>query len=62
MSLFCILTIMDQSHEVVVETTESVNPMDLDPFVSGPSDSDRSEHVSTKVLLKISQDLARVSD
>ena len=62
MSLFCILTIMDQSHEVVVETTESVNPMDLDPFVSGSSDSDRSEHVSTKVLLRISQDLARVSD
>ena len=43
MSLFCILTIMDQSQEAVVETTESVNPMDLDPSVSGPSDSARSK-------------------
>ena len=62
MSLFCILTRMDQSQDVVEETTESVNPMDLDPFVSSPSDSARSEHVSTKVLLKISQDMARVLD
>ena len=34
--------------------------MDLDPFVSGLSDLARSEHVSTEVLLKISQDMARV--
>ena len=27
------------------ETTESVNPMDLDPSVSGPFDSARNEHV-----------------
>ena len=36
--------------------------MDLDPFVSGPSDSARSEHVSTEALLKIYQDMARVLD
>ena len=44
MSLFCILSIMDRSHEAIEETAESVNPMDLDPSVSGPSDSVRSEH------------------
>ena len=44
------------------ETIESINPMDLDPSVSGPSYSARSEHVSTKVLLKISQNMARVLD
>ena len=54
MSLFYILTRMDQSQEVVEETVESVNPMDLDPSVSGPSGSARSEHVSTEALLKIS--------
>ena len=32
------------------ETTESVNPMDLDPSVSGPSNSTRSDHVSIKAL------------
>ena len=48
MSLFCILTIMDQSYEVIEETTKCVNPMDLDPFVSG--DLARSEHVSTEAL------------
>ena len=37
---------------------ESVNPMDLDPSVSSPSDSTRSEHASTEALLKISQDMA----
>ena len=37
---------MDQSQEAVEEIAESVNPMDLDPFVSGPFDSARSEHVS----------------
>ena len=41
-------------------TTKSV--MDLDPSVSGPSDSARSEHASTEALLKISQDTARVLD
>ena len=35
-------------------TAESVNPMDLDPSVSGPFDSTRSEHASTEALLKIS--------
>ena len=43
-------------------TVESVNPMDLDPYVSGPYDSARSEHASTEALLKISQDMARVLD
>ena len=62
MSLFCILSRMDQSQEVVEEIAESVNPMDLDPSVSGPSDSARSEHASTESLLKISQDMARVLD
>ena len=60
MSLFCILTRMDQSQDVVEETDESFNSMDLDPFVSSSSDSTRSEHVSTEALLKISQDMARV--
>ena len=62
MSLFCIFTRMDQSQDAVEETVESVNPMDLDPYISGPSNSTRSEHVSTKALLKISQDMARVLD
>ena len=53
---------MDQSQEAVEETTESINPMDLDPFVSSPSEPDRSEHVSTEALLKFSQDMARVLD
>ena len=53
---------MDQSQDAVEETTEIVNPIDLDPFVSAPSDSTRSEHVSIKALLKISQDMARVLD
>ena len=52
MSLFCILSRMDQSQEAVEEIAESVNPMDLDPSVSGPSDSARSEHASTEALLK----------
>ena len=62
MSLFCILTIMNQSQDAVEERVESVNPLDLDPSVFGPSNSTRSEHVSTKALLKISQDMARVLD
>ena len=44
------------------ETTESVNPMDLDPSVSGSSGPARSEHASTEALLKISQDMVRVLD
>ena len=43
-------------------TTESVNPMDLDPSVSSLSNSARSEHASTEALLQISQDIARVLD
>ena len=54
MSLFCILSKMDQSQEAVEETTKSVNPMDLDPSVSSPFDSAISEHVSIEALLKIS--------
>ena len=53
---------MDQSQEVAKETDEIVNPLDLDPSVSGLSRSARSEHASTKALLKISQDMARVLD
>ena len=53
---------MDQSQEAVEETTESVNPMDLDPSVSSMSGLARSEHSSTEVLLKISLDMARVLD
>ena len=53
---------MDQSQEVVEETIESVNPMDLDPSVSSLSEPTRSEHVSTEALLIISQDMARVLD
>ena len=44
------------------ETTESVNPMDLDPSVSGSYGTTRSEHALTEALLKISQDMARVLD
>ena len=62
MSLFCILTRMDQSQDAVEETTERVNPMDLDTSVSSPSDSARSKHVSIENLLKISQDMTRVLD
>ena len=36
--------------------------MNLDPSISGPSDSAKSEHVSTEALLKFSQDMARVLD
>ena len=62
MSLFFILSKMDQSQEAVEETVESVNPMDLDSSVSSPSVSARSEHDSIEALLKISQDIARVLD
>ena len=54
MSLFCILSKIDQSLEVVEETAESVNPRNLDPSVSSSSDSARNEHASTEALLKIS--------
>ena len=60
MSLFFQLFRMDQAQEVVEGITESVNPMDLDPYVFGPSDSTRSDRVSTEALVKISQDMARV--
>ena len=40
------------------ETVESINPMDLNPFVSSPSKPTRCEHdvpvMSTEALLKIS--------
>ena len=36
--------------------------MDLDPFISSPSEPASGEHVSTEALLKISQDMARVLD
>ena len=49
MSLFCLLFRMDQAQEVVEGTAESINP-----FVSGPSGSNRSDHVSTEALVKIS--------
>ena len=62
MSNFCIFSRIDQSQEVVEETTESVNPVDLDPLVFGLSWSTISYHASTKALLKISQDMARVLD
>ena len=53
---------MDQAQEAVEETVERVNPMDLNPSVSGPSDSARSEHASTGAFLKIYQDMERVLD
>ena len=62
MPLFCLLFRMDRSQEAVEGIVESVNPMDLDPSVSSPSDSARSEHASTEALLKFSQDMARVLD
>ena len=62
MSLLCLLFRMDRSQEAVEGTVESVNPMDLDPSVSCPSDSVRSEHASTEALVKISQDMTRLLD
>ena len=53
---------MDQAREAMEGIAERVNPMDLDPFVYTLSNSARSEHASTKALLKISQDIARVLD
>ena len=49
---------MDPPQEVVDEIAESVNP--LDQSVSGLSDSTTNENASTKALVKISQDMARV--
>ena len=60
MSLFCVLSRMDPPQEAVDETAESVNP--LDQSASGPSDSTINEYASTKALVKISQDMARVLD
>ena len=48
---------MDQAQEAVEGTVESVNPS-----ISGPSGSNRSDHVSIEALVKISQDMARVLD
>ena len=62
MSLFCILSRMDQSQEAIEETPKSVNPMDLDPSVSGPFGSARSKHASIEALLKKFQDMERVLD
>ena len=49
MSLFCLLFRMDQAHEAVKGTAESINP-----FVSGPSGLNRSDHVSTEALVTFS--------
>ena len=54
MFLFCLLFRMDQAREAMEGTVESVN--------SGPSGSNRSDHVSTEALVKISQDMAMVLD
>ena len=51
---------MDPPQEVVDETVESVNP--LDQSASGLSESTINENASTEVLIKISQDMARVLD
>ena len=46
------------------ETTESVNPMDLDPSVSSPFEPVRGEHdvpvKLTEAMFKIYQDMAMV--
>ena len=60
MSLFCVVSRMDPPQEAVDEIAESVNP--LDQSASGPSDSTTNEYASTKALVKISQDMARVLD
>ena len=44
------------------EKVKSINPMDLDPSISGSSGSARSKHASTEALLKISQDMVWVLD
>ena len=59
-SLFCVLSRMDPPQEAVDETAESVNP--LDQSSSSPSESTINENASTEVLIKISQDMARVLD
>ena len=60
MSLFCLLSRMDPPQEVVDETAESVNPLDLS--ASSPSESTMNENASTEALIKVSQDMARVLD
>ena len=51
---------MDPPQEAVDEIAKSVNPLDQSAF--GPSDSTTNEYASTEVLVKISQDMARVLD
>ena len=51
---------MDPPQEVVDETAKSVNP--LDQSTSSSSNSATNEYASTKALVKISQDMARVLD
>ena len=60
MSLFCVLSRMDPPQEPIDEMAENVNP--LDQSASGPSESMINENASTKALIKISQDMARVLD
>ena len=60
MSLFYVLSRMDPPQEAVDEIVESVNP--LDQSTSGSSESTIKEKASTKVSIKISQDMERVLD
>ena len=53
---------MEQSQDIAEESAESVNPKDQGPLAPGPFESARGEHVSTKALLKISQDMERLLD
>ena len=48
---------MDQAQEAVEESAESVKPS-----VSSTFGSNRSDHVSTEALVKISQNMTRVLD
>ena len=60
MSLFCVLSRIDPPQEAIDETAESVNP--LDQYAYGLSNSMTNEYASTKALVKIPQDMARVLD
>ena len=64
--LFYIVNNMELPQDTVKESTESSNPKDLGPSIPCPLKPDRGEHdvpiVSTKALLKISQDMERVLD
>ena len=57
---------MERPQDTVEKSVESVNPKDQGPSAPGPSEPAKGEHdvpvVSTEVLFKISQDMARVSD